>query len=749
MSINDADVTAANDATLTITGTSGQSIGGLGTGVAINNSDSVISVQNGNLVINGTSIAGSTGTVNVGVQVGLGATIQSTGTGLVGITGASNAATASSEGILLNGAAQITSTTANITMNATSTASSATALLQDAGADILSTSGNVSLTASGASADNYSLTGAGSSINAGSGNVSISANTVELAAVADGITTTGNVTIAQFTNGQLIDLGANTGNLALNSGELDEITANVLQIGNANSGNILIAGSVAPTGTNTLILQTCGANTITQGAGFTITETNLGLQGGTGAITLTQNNAVTNLAANTAGNLSFTDVTGVNIGTAGTVAGVNANVLSISAGGDISQTQSITATLFGFNVSGGNDVILNDVNNAISTTGGLANDISITNSIALILNGITTSGGGNFSLTTSDDNVSSSAITVTGTTTINTGNGSVTMNNVGNNLVGAISLNTTSATGDVQITNNATAGTVLAASTVGGDLIIVQRDGTNATITQTGALTVGGQASFTNEETARGDVTVDNTGALGGTVLGAGSSTVAGDYTLAASAGGVTQTGAVRVRGTLTTTGGTTTLDRDDNILANAASLSGGSIYFRKIGVVDINTDISGTINTGSGSLTIISLEDGQNFTSAEINGDAILLNGFNNFSGGLVVNTGGAANTFATVTAQPAGINQNTATLTVGGTATFQAIDGTDGGTTVGAININGTNNLTGPIRFTGQNATLINNAATNLAASTLTGNLSVTSTGNITNSGALNVTGTSSFIG
>jgi trimeric autotransporter adhesin len=751
---NDSDVTATGSGTVTINGTSGvgSGAGGANTGVEIAGAGVSVTVVNGNLSINGTA-ASSGGSGNDGVffaGVGTGV-IGSTGTGLVNVTGTTNAA-GSSTGINLNNGL-ISSTTSNITLIGSNTAGGTGAVVQQAGADITSTSGNISITASGATTDFLQSGGAGTTINAGSGNVSIVADTMTL---GGSTITTGNVALAQFTNGRLIDLGADTaGRLALTSAELNTVTtvtANSIQIGNANSGNILIAGAIAPTGTNTLILQTGGVNTITQGAGFTITETNLGLQAGTGAITLTEINEVTNLAANTTGNLSLRDATGINIGTAATVSGVNtgAGVFSLQANGNVTQTQSITTALFGFNVSGGNDVILNDVNNAISTTGGLANDISITNSIAIDLNGITTSGGGNFSLTTSDDNVTSSAITVTGTTTINTGNGSVTMTNVGNNLVGAISLNTSSATGAVQITNNATAGTVLAASTVGGDLIIVQRDGTNATITQTGALTVGGQASFTNEETARGDVTVDNTGAVGGTVLGAGTTTVAGDYTLAASAGGVTQTGAVRVRGTLTTTGGTTTLSRDDNILPNAASLSGGSIYFRKIGVVDINTDISGTINTGSGSLTIISLEDGQNFTSAEINGTAIDLGGFsNNFGGGLVVNTGGTANTFATVTGQPAGINQNTATLTVGGTATFQAIDGTDVPTTVGAININGTNSLTGPISFTGQNATLVNSTATNLAASVLTGNLSVTSTGNITNSGILNVTGTSNFVG
>jgi hypothetical protein len=82
---------------------------------------------------------------------------------------------------------------------------------------------------------------------------------------------------------------------------------------------------------------------------------------------------------------------------------------------------------------------------------------------------------------------------------------------------------------------------------------------------------------------------------------------------------------------------------------------------------------------------------------------------------------------------------------LTVGGTSRFT--------TTAGNASITldtATNALTGAIAFapngTG-NVTLVNNTATDLAASTIGGNLSVTSAGNITDSGALYVAGTTSL--
>ena len=72
---------------------------------------------------------------------------------------------------------------------------------------------------------------------------------------------------------------------------------------------------------------------------------------------------------------------------------------------------------------------------------------------------------------------------------------------------------------------------------------------------------------------------------------------------------------------------------------------------------------------------------------------------------------------------------------------------------TTAGNANVtvnNAGNVLTGAITLapngTG-NATLVNNTATNLAASSIGGNLSVSSAGAISDSGALAVTGTSSF--
>jgi len=109
--------------------------------------------------------------------------------------------------------------------------------------------------------------------------------------------------------GSATDVAANT--LELSGTELDNVTANILRIGNAAAGNLSVSAAIAPSGTTTLSLVTGGTVTQTN----TITETNLAIQSA-GAVTLNGTNDVDNLAANVSGatnTFQFTDIDDVTI----------------------------------------------------------------------------------------------------------------------------------------------------------------------------------------------------------------------------------------------------------------------------------------------------------------------------------------------------------------------------------------------------------------------------------------------------
>ncbi len=170
--------------------------------------------------------------------------------------------------------------------------------------------------------------------------VNIAADDVVLVAPATISGGTGVVTIRPVTAGRAVDLGTNTaGQLGLTDSELDLVTAGVIRVGNASSGNITITASIDTANTNQLELVTGGA--IGDGAGAALTETRLGLTAATGIGTLDNfiNAAVSNLEATTAtggifvSNTGDLDIGGVSAGLTGVrVTGTSGDISLISAG---------------------------------------------------------------------------------------------------------------------------------------------------------------------------------------------------------------------------------------------------------------------------------------------------------------------------------------------------------------------------------------------------------------------------------
>jgi filamentous hemagglutinin family protein len=138
------------------------------------------------------------------------------------------------------------------------------------------------------------------------GSITLTADNIDINAT---VTAGSRTNLVQSQAGTLIDVGGadSAGVLGLTSDEINLITAGVIQIGNANSGNIDITANIAPTGTNTLALRSGG--TITQSGG-TVTETNLAIRS-VGDVDLTANNDVNNLSAEVTGNgstFTFVDI---------------------------------------------------------------------------------------------------------------------------------------------------------------------------------------------------------------------------------------------------------------------------------------------------------------------------------------------------------------------------------------------------------------------------------------------------------
>ncbi len=170
------------------------------------------------------------------------------------------------------------------------------------------TNGNILLSAVSNGTENDAIS-VDANINAG-GTVTVRADNIALNA---NINSGGRTTLEPFQNSTLInvggndvDAGNNPGTLGITSNELNRITASIIQIGNVNSGDMVISANVAPTGTNTLALRT-GGNLTQTGS---ITENNLAIRA-VGNVSLNASNDVNNLSGDVTGNgssFAFTDI---------------------------------------------------------------------------------------------------------------------------------------------------------------------------------------------------------------------------------------------------------------------------------------------------------------------------------------------------------------------------------------------------------------------------------------------------------
>ena len=580
-------------------------------------------------------------------------------------------------------------------------------------------------------------------------------------------TSTVSGTLGVTTSGAITQSGALTvtGVATFAAGAGNNITLNTAT-NNFSTLAVTSGNNVSVTDTNALILGastvsgTLGVNTsgaITQSGALVVTGTTTLAAGAANNITLnTATNNFSTLAVTSGNNVSVTDTNALDLG-ASTVSGT----LGVNTSGAITQSGALTVTgVATFAAGAANNITLNAANDFSTFAVTSGNNVSVTDANALILGASTVSG--TLGVNTSGALTQSGVLVVTGVTTLAV----TSVNNITLNLANNFSTLAVTSGNNVSVTD--TNALILGASTVSGTLGV----NTGGALTQSGALVVTGVTTLaagagnnitlntaandfsTLTVTSGNNVSVTDTNAL---ILGA--STVSGTL-------GVNTSGAITQSGTLTVTGVATfaagagnsiTLNTATNDFSTFAVTTGLNVSVTDANALILGAStVSGTLGvntsgaiTQSGALVVT----GVTTLAAGAGNNITLNNAANNFST-LAVTTGnnvsvtdtnalilGASTVSGTLGVNTSGAITQSGALVVTGAATFAA-------GAANSITLNtATNNFSTFAVTNGNNVSVTDTNAIILGASTVSGNLAVTTTGTITQSGALAVTGTSAF--
>lgn len=400
--------------------------------------------------------------------------------------------------------------------------------------------------------------------------------------------------------------------------------------------------------------------------------------------------------------------------------------LSATAGGDITQSGPLTVTSNTSTFEAGtHDITLNNASNNFNTfaiTSG--NNVNVNDTNALILGDINATN-----LT-----VTSAALTDTGTisvsnlTSLNTGASSITLNSPGNDF------NTVQIPSANNVTLVDTNALDMGASDIAGTFSLT----TGGNITQSGILTVGSTSTL---NAATHDITLNTFNNTFGTVAITSANNASIFDSNALALGSVTLTGALSADagGSITQTG------------ANTLNISGGtaSTFNVRSASADILLDNANTFTTapvfsasGSGSIrditydntdstaTVPSIPTGVRNLQLVFTNAAIVLPSLT-LSGTLKVTTGSAS-----------GAISQSGALNITGTTTLAAGAAND-------ITLTNTSNDFSNIAITnGNNVSLRDQNALNINASTVTGDLTVTTGDTLSDGGNIIVNGTNGLI-
>ena len=693
----------------------------------------------------GTLSVTANGAVGVSGAVSAGNLSVTTGNGA--ITQAAVAVAVSGTTSLSTGSGAITLSTATNNFNVVNATGGAVAL-RDANALVL---GNVAATGA------LTVTTAGA--------VTQAANTTVSA------TGTATFNVGAGNNLTLDNVGNNFGNVAIT-------TANnvVLREGNA----LAFAGGTSTVSGN---LTVVAGGAITQASQIVASAGVSRFDAGTNDIVLT----------NAANNFGTVGASGANVSLRDTNAVVLGNVaatgaLTLTTAGVVTQAANTTVTAAGqatFNTGTGALTLANDGNDFGVVRVVAAGATSLRDANALEFGGGATSVTGALTVTTANATVSqSSSVAATGLATFNVGTGDVTLGNTANNFASI------AVTGAGNLTLTDTGGLTLSGANLSGALQV----STTGTLTVSSAVTAGSVSATAVNSTANVAAGID-TSAAGGSITfntgtgaytqgnvdllaGAGNITIQGDtFTLAANTGNnaFQTSGALSLRPSslartltvggaaagqfdvlaaelnafmpgLNTAGGSLVIGRTDS---TAALTVGAAHSFGAGSKVTLAAGSIGDANTTNRALTADNLALYANNGTI---GGATLNNAIDVVAGNLNVSSNGQSAYVRSTGALNFGYGNSTlgagslgvtasgaitqatgTTITAGGTTTLSAGAGN-------TITLSGAGNDFGTVLVTGTgNATLVDQNAMNIGASTLSGNLTVTTTGNLGFSGAV----------
>ncbi|PZQ47060.1 MAG: hypothetical protein DI551_04060 [Micavibrio aeruginosavorus] len=510
-----------------------------------------------------------------------------------------------------------------------------------AGADVTF---NANITGTGTITIQQASDGISMGINGGAGVLNLS--TADLTRIVDGwgnivlgrSTSTAAVTVAARTWTDNVTFLAGTGGVNITGSQT--MGANSLTVTTAN-GAVAIAGV---TGTGNITVSSGGAN-ISVGSAISTTGT-VSLTSGGGTIS--------NSATIGSGALTMTSGGGaITIGAAITAGGAT-NINSGAGAMNINAALSSGTNALTLGSAGSN--ITSNASGAI--TGGVTN--------------ITTSGG---------DFVTGSTLTTSGTTTINTGAGLITLGGATNSATNALSLTTTAR-------NITTAGITSGALTINsndGNISTgtITASGTVSLTSGLGSINVGTIAASTNAVSLTASNNTITTTAItsGALTVGSGGGVITFNGAIAASGTtGITSGGAaVNVNAalgsgtgamTITTSGGTFTKANTGALTSAALTITttNGNI---SIGTGGVTTTGTITWNSGTGSIGVNSaINSGTSAFSATATGNTITLTTVT--SGAITLNSGGANISTGAITASGIGsINAGAATINIGAIST------------------------------------------------------------------------------
>ncbi|HTM28469.1 MAG TPA: hypothetical protein VL097_03835, partial [Rhodanobacter sp.] len=499
------------------------------------------------------------------------------GTGAVNITEANGATVSGTAG---SGSVGITSTTSDLGVAAP--------------AGIITAGGDVTLTATGGGARINIAAGAAVDTTNGAAtgaDVSLVADNADIFGTIDA-GTSGVATIRQATAGRAIALGGDLPiNLGVSDAELDNITANTIAIGDANSGAITIVGAISPALSNKLSLNS--GDTITQTAGSTITVGTLS-GASLGATTLGQTNQITNLGSFSAASLQIRNADPLTLLGNVTTTGAQTYDTALRLGAD--SVLSGTGITFNSTIDGGHTLTVDA--SGITTFGAAVGGTAAVGSLV-------TSGGGSTVLsgnvTTSGAQTYNDAVTLAGPTVLtSTAGGDITLVDTVN---GAQSLAVN------------TAGTTRFAAAVGDATALA-----SLTTDAPGSTALSGNVSTSGAQTYNDAVTLDDDATLTGSTVQL-AATVDGAYMLSVSTSGAAIFGGA---------------------VGAATALTGLTTNSGTFSALDLTVDGSLSVTTTAGGITqtggVYTVSGASTFDAGS---DAIMLTSLNDF-GGAVSLTGG-----------------------------------------------------------------------------------------------------------